>query len=62
VQQAIEDIVTAFTEARLAQADDSTAHDSSGDSATPVVPVVIEDEPRLAEDEAAPRPPTDMCS
>jgi hypothetical protein len=40
VQQAIEDIVTAFTEAKLAQADD----DPPGDSATSVVPVVIDAE------------------
>jgi hypothetical protein len=44
VQQAIEDIVTAFTEAKLAQADDSTAHDSSGDSASDRTPVVIDGE------------------
>jgi hypothetical protein len=44
VQQAIEDIVTAFTEAKLAQSDDSTTHDSPGDLATPVVPVVIDAE------------------
>jgi hypothetical protein len=42
VQQAIEDVVKAFTEAKLAQADDSTAHDLLGDSATPVSPVVID--------------------
>jgi hypothetical protein len=42
VQQAIEDVVKAFTEAKLAQADDSTADDLLGDSATPVSPVVID--------------------
>ena len=53
VQQAIEDIVMAFTEAKLALADDSTAHNSSGASATPVVPVVIDAEARsrLADDD-----------
>jgi hypothetical protein len=34
-------------EAKLAQADDSTANDSSEDSATPVVRGVIDDESQL---------------
>ena len=56
VQQAIEDIVTAFTEAKLALANDLTAHASSGDLATPVVPVVVNDGPQrwLVRDEAEP--------
>ena len=64
VQQAIEDIVTAFTEAKLTQADNSTAHDSSGDSAKSVVPVVIDDEfqRQLGGDEREPRPPTVVYS
>ena len=47
-------------EAKFAQADDSTAHNSSGDLAMPGVPVVIDDESqrRRAKDEAEPRPPT----
>lgn len=47
VQQAIENIVTAFTEAKLAQAADPTAHDSSGDAAKPIAPDLIDaDAPR----------------
>ena len=51
-------------EAKLALADDSTSHDSPGDSAEPVVPVVIDDESQrpLGSAEAEPRPPTAVCS
>jgi hypothetical protein len=53
VQQAIEDLVTVFTEAKLALADDSTAHDSSSDSASDRTPVVIDAEaPRRLGDDA----------
>ena len=45
VQQAIEDIVTAFTEAKLAQRVPTTCRRISASDRTPVV---IEDEPKLA--------------
>ena len=44
VQQAIEDIVAAFTEAKLALPDDSGAHDSPADSASDGAPVMIDAE------------------
>ena len=58
--RAIEEIVTAFTEAKLAQADDSTAQGSPGDSATSVVHVVIDAEAprRFRDHDSEPRPPT----
>jgi hypothetical protein len=48
VQQAIEDIVRGFTEAKLRQADDSTAHDSASDR-TPLV-IDVEAARRLGDD------------